>query len=76
MSCLLFSHTPTQPRNALRFHNIATSDIISCVGQLNEIIPSKKTLKLCILLVAQHHVEHIKRVYNIIMLNTLNEYTI
>ena len=33
--CLACCLVPTQPRNALRLHNIATSDSISCVGQLN-----------------------------------------
>ena len=33
--CLTCCLVPTQPRNALRLHNIATSDSISCVGQLN-----------------------------------------
>ena len=32
LACCL---VPTQPRNALRLHNIGTSDGISCVGQLN-----------------------------------------
>ena len=38
--CLACCLVPTQPRNALRLHNIATSDTtgsdsISCVGELN-----------------------------------------
>ena len=33
--CLACCLVPTQPRNALRLHNIATYDSISCVGQLN-----------------------------------------
>ena len=33
--CLACCLVPIRPRNALRLHNIATSDSISCVGQLN-----------------------------------------
>ena len=33
--CLACCLVPTQPRNALLLYNIATSDGISCVGQLN-----------------------------------------
>ena len=33
--CLACCLVPTQLRNAIRLHNIATSDSISCVGQLN-----------------------------------------
>ena len=33
--CLACCLVPTQARNALRLHNIAISDNISCVGQLN-----------------------------------------
>ena len=71
-----FRATRNPPRYATaRFHNVATSDIISGVGQLNYMTPRKIINKSCVFILYRNKfVQMIKT--SPIMLNTVNGDTI